>query len=217
RVFDVRVTDLRGEPTIGAFLVTGRDITDRAEAEEANRRMAAAIESSGAVVAVTDTQGRVTAWNHQAEDLAAITPDDGAGRQLATDGLLPPERAAEVHTALLAGDTVSYDVTLARPHDRPTVLSVTASPVTDASGTTTGFSFIGFDITAQRAMAAERDAHARRARALADLGQRALSGASLLDVAEDACGLAAAAMDLAHVHVQLHDPDRGRAEIGRAS
>src|SRR5690606_8044079 len=80
----------------------------------------------------------------------------------------------------------------------------------------TAFSFIGFDITAQRAVAAERDAHARRARALADLGQRALSGASLADVMEDACGLAAAAMDLAHVHVQLHDPDRGRAEVAAA-
>ena len=63
--------------------------------------------------------------------------------------------------------------------DRPTGPRCCRSrraPVTDASGTTTAFSFIAFDITAQRAMAAEREAHARRARALADLGQRAPVG-----------------------------------------
>ena len=216
RVFDVRVADLRDEPTLGAFLVTARDVTDRAASEEANRRMAAAIDSSGAIAVVTDPAGRVLAWNHRAEELAAITPDEGTGRQLRIGGILPVERVPQVHRSLLDGETSTFDVTLTHPTDSATILSVTASPVIDASGTTTAFSFIGFDITAQRAVAAERDAHARRARALADLGQRALSGASLADVMEDACGLAAAAMDLAHVHVQLFDVDRGTLEVAAA-
>jgi diguanylate cyclase (GGDEF)-like protein/PAS domain S-box-containing protein len=216
RVFDIRVADLRDEPTIGAFLVTGRDITDRAATEEANRRMAAAIDSSGAVVVVTDPAGKVLACNHQAEELDAVTSDDGTGRQLRIGGLLPVDRASEVHRSLLEGTTVTFDVTIGQTTDRATVLSVTASPVTDASGTTTAFSFIAFDITAQRAMAAEREAHARRARALADLGQRALSGASLADVMEDACGLAAAAMDLTQVHVQLFDAEEGSLRMAAA-
>ena len=65
-------------------------------------------------------------------------------------------------------------------------------------------------------MAAEREAHARRARALADLGQRALSARRLADVMEDACGLAAAAMDLAQVHVQLFDAEEGSLRMAAA-
>jgi diguanylate cyclase (GGDEF)-like protein/PAS domain S-box-containing protein len=216
RVFDINVNDLRADPAVGAFLVTGSDVTDRVAAEADNRRMAAAMESSGAAVVITDTQGRILSWNREAERLSGQTAESLLGRRLEIGNPVPADRQAELVASLSAGATVTYEIDQLRRDGTLLTMSITASPVTDAAGAVTGFSFIGFDVTAQRDAAHERDARAAQARALAALGQEALSGSTVPDVLEDACELAADALGIGHVHVLLTSDDRRQHEIAAA-
>jgi diguanylate cyclase (GGDEF)-like protein/PAS domain S-box-containing protein len=216
RVFDVRVTDLRDEPSVGSFLLTGRDVTDRVNAEETNRRMAAAMDSAGAAVIITDVQGHVLSWNREAERISGRKAVEILGQRVEEGNPVPADGRADVVASLRAGATVTYEIELTGRDGQRVVVAVTASPITDAAGTVTGFSFIGFDVTAQRESAREREARATQSRALAQLGQRALSGASVPDVMGDACELAAAAMAIPHVHVLLLAPGGRHHDIAAA-
>jgi diguanylate cyclase (GGDEF)-like protein/PAS domain S-box-containing protein len=216
RVFDIKVTDLRSDPAVGAFLVTGSDITERVAAEEDNRRMAAAMESSGAAVVITDTTGRILSWNREAERLSGQRADDLLGMRLERGNPVPERQRTELVESLAAGATVTYEIEQVPGDGKRLTMSITASPITDAAGKVTGFSFIGFDVTAQREAAHDREARATQARALAALGQEALSGSSVPDVLGDACELAADALGIAHVHVLLTTDDRRHHEVAAA-
>jgi diguanylate cyclase (GGDEF)-like protein/PAS domain S-box-containing protein len=216
RVFDVQVADLRHEPSVGAFLVTARDVTDRVEAEEANRRLATAIESAGAAVIITDTDGKILSWNREAERLSGRKASQVVGRSLERSNPVPRNRRAQFRESMLSGATITYETDRLVREGRRVTLSVTASPITDAAGTVTGFSFIGFDVTEQRDAAREREARVAQARALAELGQRALSGASVPDVLQDACERTAATMGVEHVQVLLHAPGTASLELAAA-
>jgi diguanylate cyclase (GGDEF)-like protein/PAS domain S-box-containing protein len=216
RVFDVRVTDLRDEPSVGCFLVTGRDVTDRVEAEERNRRMAGAMESAGAAVILTDATGHVLSWNREAERISGVPAGAVLGQRILQGNPLSETDRAALRESLLAGATVTYESEFRASDGSKRSLSITASPVTDAVGEVNGFSFIGFDVTAQREAAIEREARAAQSRALAELGQRALSGLSVPEVLEDACELAAAALGIPHVHVLLLSNDGRHHEVAAA-
>ena len=217
RVLDITVTDLREESAIGAFLVSGRDVTDRVAVEEANRRLAVAIDSAGAAVMVTTLDDQVSSWNHGAEALFGVTAEDALGQPLP---LRPPPELGEQHADLRArtasGHTVHVETELTRPDGERIPLSVTASPVFDAAGTVSGRSFVCFDATENRKADREREAREKQSTALAGLGQRALAGASVADVLRDACELVSHTLGVSHVHVVLLSADRRFHEIGAA-
>jgi PAS domain-containing protein len=62
----INATEIDGSPVFTAYL---RDITEQKRAEEANRRLAAIIESSGDAIISIDLDERITSWNKEAERL----------------------------------------------------------------------------------------------------------------------------------------------------
>ena len=86
----INATEIDGAPIFTAYL---RDITEQKRAEEANRRLAAIIESSGDAIISTDLDERVTSWNKEAERLFGYTAAEIIGKPITI--LVPPDRQNE--------------------------------------------------------------------------------------------------------------------------
>jgi PAS domain S-box-containing protein/diguanylate cyclase (GGDEF)-like protein len=148
-----RGTVLRdGHGEVVRLMGTAQDVTDRVEAEAENRRHAAVIASTDDAVFTKDRQACITTWNRGAERLYGYTRDDVLGRPVRM--LLPPSRVGEelmVLSRILAGERVEQYETqrLTRAGDVIDV-SLTVSPVRDASGRIAEASVITRDITARK-------------------------------------------------------------------
>jgi PAS domain-containing protein len=106
------------------------DVTDRVRAEQATeqaatlgRRLAAIVESSQDAIVGKDLEGIVTSWNRGAETVFGFAAVDMVGTSIFR--LIPPDRLIDV--------------------------SITASPIRDASGEVVGSSKIAIDVTAMKA------------------------------------------------------------------
>jgi PAS domain S-box-containing protein len=82
----VGVRDGDGELT--GFLGTVADVTERHEAEQANRQLASIVESTDDAIIATDLEGRVTSWNRGAERIFGYSASEIIGRSV--DVLMPP-------------------------------------------------------------------------------------------------------------------------------
>ena len=168
RVYEVDIAPYRvGDgPITGAFAVA-RDITQRLEHEQELRRLAASVEHSADAITSTELDGTIIAWNGGAERLYGHTAADAIGRHISM--IVPAHRDGEARTLterVLAGDTVGVIETERLRVDGTLLdVSLTVSPVLDASNTVVALSAIARDITAQRA--AERRLR-DQARMLAD-------------------------------------------------
>jgi len=123
--------------------------------------LVAIIESSDDAIIAKDLNGVVTAWNAAAEHLFGYTAAEMLGRPLTV--IFPAHRAHEEATILqriARGERIEHYETERRHKDgRSFPVSVTVSPIRNASGTITGASNITRDLS-------EREAHARRIREL---------------------------------------------------
>jgi diguanylate cyclase (GGDEF)-like protein/PAS domain S-box-containing protein len=217
RVFDITFTDLRHEPSVDAFLLSGRDVTDRVRAEADNRRLANVVDTAGAAVVVTDLHGVVVSWNQGAERMLGFTAEQAIGRP--SPVTVEPEeveRWAKALDAITDGAATTLDVDVRAADGRAVTLSVTGSPVTNEDGAVVGRSFVCLDTTERREAERERTAREEQSRHLAALGQRALAGAPLADVLGDACNLVQRTLSVTHVHVGLFGDDRRYHEIAAA-
>ena len=142
----------RVAPVIGAEVPAGVaisvDITERREAEDAARRLAAIVEQSGNAILAVDCEGRITAWNHGAERLLGYDAEHAIGRPMLL--VVPEERGEEERELLrqvLDGTTITYESQ--RVHaDRSVIdVSLTASPLRDAQGSVIAVSMIVRDVT----------------------------------------------------------------------
>src|SRR5437773_11436332 len=79
--------EVDGSPIFTAYL---RDFTERRRAEEANRRLAAIIESFGDAIISKDLNEMITSWNEEAERLFGYTAEEIIGKPITT--LVPSER-----------------------------------------------------------------------------------------------------------------------------
>jgi PAS domain S-box-containing protein len=142
--------DKSGEPT----RMTGIniDITSRKEAEQAQRRLAAIVESSDDAIIGKDLNGIVMSWNPGAEKMFGYSANDMIGLPITT--IIPPELQEDelkILETIGRGERVEhYDtVRLARCGERIDV-SVTISPVRDEAGRVIGASKTARDITQQK-------------------------------------------------------------------
>ena len=104
----------RVAPVIGAEMPAGVaisvDITERREAEDASRRLAAIVEQSGDAILAIDPDGTITAWNRGAERLLGYDAGDALGRAILS--VVPKERGDEEREVLrqvLDGTTKTYE------------------------------------------------------------------------------------------------------------
>jgi PAS domain S-box-containing protein len=128
-------------------------------------RLAAIVASSDDAIVSKDLNGTVTSWNRGAEAMFGYVAEEAIGRPLA-ELIIPSELAAEeteILRRVAAGERVDHFETERRRKDGSTVeVSVTISPVRDASGRIVGASKVARDITERRrSEAALKAANAR--------------------------------------------------------
>jgi PAS domain S-box-containing protein len=138
-------------------------VTDSADAIA--RRLAAIVESSDDAIVSKDLNGIVLSWNQSAERMFGYTAAEMIGSTIRI--IIPDDRQSEediVLASIRAGRRVEHFETVRKRRDgRLVPISLTVSPILDASGTVIGASKIARDISDRRlveeqvARAAERD------------------------------------------------------------
>jgi len=128
------------------------DITERKEAEAAQARLAAIVESSPLAIVGKSLDGVVTSWNGAAEQLLGYTAAEIVGQPLTRvipSELLDEER--DILRRVAAGGRVHYQETtrVARDGTRLTV-ELTAAPVRLRGGSIAGVSSVMKDIGARK-------------------------------------------------------------------
>jgi PAS domain S-box-containing protein len=127
-------------------------ITDREKAERATGLLAAIVDSSDDAIISKRLDGVITSWNTSAEHLFGYTADEAIGQHITL--IVPPERRHEEATILARlqrGERIEHFETV-RMRKNGTMLdiSLTISPVKDASGRVVGASKVARDITERK-------------------------------------------------------------------
>jgi PAS domain S-box-containing protein len=155
-----------------------RDITEQKRTAELRQRLASIVESSDDAIISKDLNGIVRSWNRGAERFFGYTADEMIGQPISV--LAAPETANEmprIIERIRNGDRVDHYETRRRTKDgRVLAISLTVSPIRDASGVIVGASKIARDITERvRSEQMLRHANAALVRANSDLEQFAYS------------------------------------------
>lgn len=145
----------------------------------ASQLLSAIVDSSDDAIISKDLNGIITSWNKSAERLFGYAAAEAVGQPVATL-LIPADRQDEepqILAKLRNGERVDHFETKRKRKDGTFLdVSLTISPVRDASGKTIGASKIARDITEQvRNQIALREANDSLSRSNADLEQFAYS------------------------------------------
>jgi PAS domain S-box-containing protein len=148
------------------------DITDRRRDERAQALLAAIVESSEDAIVSKTLDGVITSWNAGAEHLFGYTAAEAIGQHVTL--IIPPDRLTEedmILERLRRGERFDHFETIRRAKDgRLLNISLTISPIHDATGRVTGASKVARDISAQKqAEAAVVEANRRKDEFLAVL------------------------------------------------
>jgi PAS domain S-box-containing protein len=181
RILDISLTvspirDASGT-IVGASKVA-RDITDQKKTSELQERLAAIVESSDDAIISKDLNGIIQSWNHGAERIFGYRAEEIVGKHIST--LATPESVDEIPGILQRisrGEHIEhYETTRKTKYGRILNVSLTVSPIRDASGAIIGASKVGRDITERRRQEqALREANEALTQSNADLQQFAYS------------------------------------------
>jgi two-component system CheB/CheR fusion protein len=176
----ISAIEIDGSPVFTAYL---RDITERRRAEDANRRLAAIIESFGDAVISKDLDEMITSWNDEAERLFGYKADEIIGKPITT--LVPSERHDEelgIIERLRRGERiVRYDTIGCRKDGTLLDISLAVSPIKDESGQVIGASRTARDITERVRTDRRRATQYMVASLLAGSGTLAEAGTQILE------------------------------------
>jgi PAS domain S-box-containing protein len=154
---------------------TGRDITERKQAEADAARLSALVASADDAIIAKTPDGVITSWNAAAERLFGWAAAEAVGRPISR--IVPPDRAdeeAELLARIRSGAAVRHFETERVSRDgRRIPVSVTISPVRDPrTGRIIGASSIARDISERRAAEAQLRTTVQRLDALYHLVDR---------------------------------------------
>ncbi len=148
----------------GVIYAVARDVSERLHLEEEKRRVEAdyfrlseIVESASDAIIGKSLDGLVQSWNSGAEKLFGYTADEMIGKPITK--LLPSDRLTEetsILSILREGNHVEYFETV-RIHKSgiPLDISVSISPIRDASGKVIGASKIARNIATQKKLESE--------------------------------------------------------------
>jgi len=166
---------------VGASKIA-RDISDRKQADAQKALAALLIESSDDAIVSKTLDGIITSWNTGAQRIFGYTAEEAIGQPMLM--LFPQDKIEEedyILGQIRAGKRVEHFETIRVRRDRtPIHVSVTISPMRDASGRIVGASKIARDITQRRRaeshmrLASTVFDHTHEAVAIADFGGRIL-------------------------------------------
>src|SRR5947209_8487044 len=168
------VADRSGEKTesVRATTDTQIDVSERALARRAGDLLAAIVDSSDDAIISKTLDGVITSWNKSAERLLGYTREEAVGQHITL--IIPEDRRdeeAKIVERLRRGERVDQFETVRLRKDGTLLeLSLTISPVKDASGRVIGASKVARGITEQKQI---EKALAERARLL-DLSSDAI-------------------------------------------
>ncbi|HEV8200237.1 MAG TPA: PAS domain S-box protein [Candidatus Polarisedimenticolia bacterium] len=150
------------------------DITERKQAEVANARLAAIIESSDDAIISKDLSGVIQTWNSGAERVFGYTAAEATGRSVTM--LIPEDRQNEepgILARIQRGERVDHYETIRQHKDGSLLdISLSVSPVMDASGRVVGASKIARDITPRKRAQLEAQRRSEQVRRLAEAATR---------------------------------------------
>ncbi len=122
------------------------------EAEKAQRRMAAIIESSEDAIASKDMEGTITSWNKSAERLFGYKAEEIIGQPVTL--IIPPELhddEPKILEKIRAGERIQHFQTVRLHKNGQRIdVSLTVSPIRDDKGKIIGAAKIVRDITRQK-------------------------------------------------------------------
>jgi PAS domain S-box-containing protein len=144
------------------------DKTNSPTHSDADRWLAAIVESSEDAIIGKTLDGIITSWNASAQRIFGYSADEVVGKPitiLIPQNLWPEE--TEIQKRLRSGERVDhFETTRVRKDGSPIAISLTISPIRDAAGAITGVSKIARDVTERKQLLA-REA-ASRAEVLAE-------------------------------------------------
>jgi PAS domain S-box-containing protein len=140
-------------------LEANRDITARREievalheSEQQLRFLASIVESSDDAIVSKNLDGVITSWNKGAERVFGYSAGEAIGQPITL--VIPEDRQSEereILTRIRRGERIDHFETVRqRKHGSLIVVSLTVSPVKDATGKIVGASKIARDITEQK-------------------------------------------------------------------
>ncbi|MEZ0170752.1 PAS domain S-box protein [Microvirga sp. TS319] len=207
-----------GDGTIVEFAV---DISTRKQAEEAEWRLAAIIESSDDAIISKNLDGIITSWNRGAERLFGYRAEEVIGQPITI--LIPEDRQDEepgILERIRRGERVDHYETVRRRKDGSLVeISLTISPVRNQQGRIIGASKIARDITERRRLEEQlllvnRELHHRVKNALATVQAVIASTARRAQtITEFQQAVTERITSLAKTHTLLIEKERGGASI----
>lgn len=128
------------------------DITEHKRSDEIAQRLASIVESSDDAIVSKDLDGVIRTWNKGAERIFGYLSEEIVGRHITI--LIPPERRHEepaILERLRRGERIDhYETIRVRKDGTPIDISLTVSPIKDATGKTIGASKIARDITERK-------------------------------------------------------------------
>lgn len=135
--------------------------------DQAQALLAAIIASSDDAIISKDLMGVVQSWNESAERMFGYTAEEMVGKPITI--LFPPDRLDEepkILDQLRRGQRVDhFETTRVRKDGRLIDVSVTISPVKDASGRVIGVSKVARDVTSIKRVLREREESLEREKA----------------------------------------------------
>jgi PAS domain S-box-containing protein len=147
-----------GEPRFGhegeleGYVGSCLDITDQKAGDQVSGRLAAIVQSSDDAIVAKDLNGIITNWNSSAERIFGYTEQEVLGKPITI--IIPPELQAEeteILRRLRAGERIEHFETVrVTKGGRKVRVSLTISPVKDATGRVVGASKIARDVTGIR-------------------------------------------------------------------
>lgn len=130
----------------------------RAQAERASNLLAAIVDSSDDAIISKNINGVITSWNKSAERLFQYTAEEAIGKHITL--IIPHDRYEEetkILERLRRGERVDHFETIRLRKDGTLLnLSLTISPVKDATGRVVGASKVARDISERKKHEAER-------------------------------------------------------------
>ena len=139
---------------VGVVLAAREVLTAEAGTAAAEDQLAAIVEWSDDAIVGKSLDGLINSWNRGAERIFGYSAQEALGQPITL--IIPEDRRAEedaVIAQIRRGEAVSHFETVRRTKDGRLIdVSLTVSPVRDASGRVTGASKIARDITQQKQM-----------------------------------------------------------------
>jgi PAS domain S-box-containing protein len=137
------------EGVITHFLAVKEDITERKQAEAENTRLAAIVNSTESAILSTTREGLIATYNAGAERMYGYAAEEIKGKHFSI--FVPEDQrgdlAANEEMALRGEALVQYELENIRKDGSRLPVSLTISPIKDATGSVTGVSIIVRDIT----------------------------------------------------------------------